>query len=93
MVLSGEYFTVGEMIGLITMVLSFLIIYKICWKRKMYRKIVSAYFFFLLSTVFAIAGEYTLWDFFGTLEHVSLLISSSVFLYIAYLTHKNLAGD
>jgi hypothetical protein len=93
MVLFGEYFTVGEIIALITMIFAFIIIYRICWKRKVFRKIVLAYLFFLLSTVFAILREYYLWDLFRTLEHVSLLVSSSIFLYIAYAAHKNLVGD
>ena len=92
MELFGEYFKIGEMIALITMVFSLIIIYRICWKRKRFRKIVFAYFFFLLSTIFAVFREYFLYDLMRRFEHVSLLVSSSIFLYIAYVAHKNLEG-
>ena len=93
MVLFGEYFTIGQMIALVTMVISFLIIYRICWKTKTFRKLVLAYFLFLLSTAFALLREYIFWDIMRRLEHVSLLVSSSIFLYIAYVVHRNLVGD
>jgi len=92
MVLFGEYFIIGQMIALITMIFSLIIIYRICWKKKTFRKIVYAYSFFLLSTVFAIFREYIFWDFMRRLEHVCLLVSSLIFVYIAYVTHKNLEG-
>jgi hypothetical protein len=81
------------MIALVTMVFSLTIIYKICWKRRKFRKIVFAYFFFLLSSIFAIFREYFLWDLMRELEHCSLLLSSSIFLYITYVAHKNLRSD
>ncbi|KYK37933.1 MAG: hypothetical protein HXS46_10685 [Theionarchaea archaeon] len=93
MVLFGEYFAIGQIIALITMVLSLIIIYRICWKTRTFRKIVYAYFFFLLSTVCAILREYMFWDLMRRLEHTSLLISSFIFLYIAYVARKNLEGD
>lgn len=93
MVLFGEYFTIGEIIASITMIISFILIYRICWKRKMFKKIVFAYFFFLLSSFFAVFREYFFWDFFRALEHVSLLLCSSIFLYITYRAHRNLVGD
>ena len=92
MVLFGEYFKIGEMIALITMVCSLIIIYRICWKRKQFRKIVFAYFFFLLSTICAVFREYFFYDLMRWFEHVSLLISSTIFLYIIYVAHKNLEG-
>lgn len=92
MELFGEYFKIGEMIALVTMVFSLAVIYKICWKRKRFRKIVFAYFFFLVSTVFAILREYFLWDLMRSLEHFSLVVSSSIFLYITWVAHKNLRG-
>ncbi|KYK37196.1 MAG: hypothetical protein HXS48_11135 [Theionarchaea archaeon] len=92
MVLFGEYFRIGEIIALITMIFSFIIIYRICWRRKTFKKIVLAYFFFLLSTVLAIFREYFLFDLMRHLEHVMLVCSSALFLYIAYTAHKNLVG-
>lgn len=92
MVLFGEYFAIGQTIALITMVLSLIIIYRICWKTRTFRKIVYAYLFFLFSTVCAIFREYMFWDLMRRLEHALLLISSFIFLYIAYVAHKNLEG-
>ena len=93
MVLFGEFFTIGEVIALVTIGSSLVIMYRICWTQKIFRKIVLAYFFFLLSTIFAIVREYTFFDLMRRLEHCSLLISSLIFLYIAYVAHKNLVGD
>lgn len=93
MVLFGEYFAVAEGIALATMICALIILYKICWKKKMFRKIVFAYFFFLISTGFAILREYLLWDVMRIAEHASLVVSSSLFLYITYVAHRNLAGD
>jgi hypothetical protein len=92
MVLFGEVFKIGEMIALVTMIFSLFVIYKICWKRKTFRKVVLAYFFFLLSTGFAVLREYVWYDVMREMEHLSLVISSSIFLYITYVAYKNLGG-
>ncbi|MBU7013321.1 MAG: hypothetical protein HXS52_09130 [Theionarchaea archaeon] len=92
MVLFGEVFRIGEMIALLTMIFSLLFIYRMCWKRKAFRKMVFAYFFFLLSAGFAVLREYLLYDLMREIEHLSLVISSSMFLYIAYVAYKNLGG-
>ena len=93
MVLFGEYFMIAQIIALVTMGFSLIVIYRICWKSILYRKIVFAYFFFLLSTLCAVLREFFLWDVMRTLEHFSLLISSFVFFYIAYVSYTNLRGD
>jgi hypothetical protein len=93
MVLFGEHFAIAEGIALATMIFALVIIYKICWKKKMFRKIVFAYFFFLVSSAFAVLREYLLWDVMRIAEHVSLVVSSSLFLYITYVAHRNLVGD
>ncbi|MBU7001317.1 MAG: hypothetical protein HXS51_11165 [Theionarchaea archaeon] len=80
------------MIALVTMILSFLVIYRICWRRKTFRKMVLAYFFFLLSAGFAVLREYMWYDVMRETEHILLVISSSIFLYITYVAHKNLGG-
>jgi hypothetical protein len=100
----GEYFKIGEIVALFTMVFSLIIIYSICWKRRKFRGIVLAYFFLLLSTIFAIlrecsffdkyisSTEYIFWDLMRQIEHVSLLISSFIFLYIVIIAHRNVGG-
>ncbi|MGD2247005.1 MAG: hypothetical protein PVF58_01260 [Candidatus Methanofastidiosia archaeon] len=92
MVLFGEYFRIGQIIALITMVFSFAIIYKLFWRRTRFRKVVLAYLFFLLSTVCALLREYVLWNTMRQVEHALLAVSSFVFLYITYYTHKNISG-
>ncbi|MBU7042470.1 MAG: hypothetical protein HXS47_02675 [Theionarchaea archaeon] len=93
MVLFGEYFVIAEGIALVTMILAFIIICTIFWNKKMFRKVIFAYFFFLLSTVCAILREYLLWDTMRIAEHCSLVISSLIFLYITFIAHKNLVGE
>ncbi|MBU7019808.1 MAG: hypothetical protein HXS41_02025 [Theionarchaea archaeon] len=53
---------------------------------------VLAYFFFLLSAGFAVLREYMWYDVMRETEHILLVISSSIFLYITYVAHKNLGG-
>jgi hypothetical protein len=91
----GEYFKIGETVALVTMIFSLVIIHSICWKRRKFRGIVLAYSLLLLSTIFAILRECKCeyWEVMRELEHASLLISSFIFLYVAYVTHKNLGGS
>lgn len=90
MVAYGPEFKIAEIIALILITPTLIYMISVCQKDGRWKYMTYAVFTLFLSTIFALLREFYAFDTFRTLEWIFIFISSVLFAYAAYKSHKNI---
>ncbi|NYB52060.1 MAG: hypothetical protein HVN35_05845 [Methanobacteriaceae archaeon] len=86
----GPEFTIAQIIALVLITPTLVYMISVCRKDARWKFITYAVFTFFISTICALLREFYAFDTFRTLEWIFILLTSVIFAYAAYRSHKSI---